>query len=385
MKKFERVDVFRVVGPQFKDYSVCSETLYVCRGAAVNSSKWFKNGDYVIKQETLVKTQDTKPETVCRAFDEKLDKMTDWYSSSEEAEEAAKSEGFTDIEFQTGYLNTEIIAPLQDEFEVYFSLDSKGRPFARIHAHPETEGFAGNGKVFFPDRSFIGVDVGEAIVSISKEFDTYGFLKGRMIPYEMPDMKEFLDWAWEKKDSDTKVFFVNHPGRGKYIAIEGTFEATSNKRLPIRITERKYDWAPFQNIWEGSPFEETVLRDVEKYTERTCSLTQLYLEDAWEMDVDLDDVLSKFDDTDDLFSGPNLWTRSIKFWGEPIERACKKGFLVPYCVKGHNIEALEVVPEYLDVLSHFTYEEVCNMAKEVNRINSDAINRLKSWSRKGKI
>ena len=36
-------------------------------------------------------------------------------------------------------------------------------------------------KIFFPDKSFDLADVGEAIVSIAKELDTFGFLTGEMV------------------------------------------------------------------------------------------------------------------------------------------------------------------------------------------------------------
>ena len=112
-------------------------------------------------------------------------------------------------------------------------------------------------------------------------------------------------------------------------------------------------------------------------------LTQLYLEDAWGMEVDLDAILKKFDDSSSIWSIQGIdWTPSCKFWNETIDTACKKGFLTQYCVPGRRIEAIQVNPEYLDILSHFSYEEVCEIAAKVNEINAAAKSRLVSLIRK---
>ena len=385
MKNFKELKVYRIADSMYDGCQSSWDTVYTCRGMACNMMKGFRGCS--IKEERILYTgeQPTSEDVLFRAFNAKGDGVTSWYLSCEAAEDAAKSLRFEQSDLQTGYLNTEQIEPLEKEFPVYFHLDDKGRPYARIDAHPEWEGFSRKGKVFFPDRSFVGADMGEAIVSISKEFDTYGFLTGKMVPYKMPDMKKFLDWAWEKKAPDTQVFFINHPGRGRYLAIETLPYENAPEKRPVRITETTYDWAPDQHIWEGSSYEETVERDAERYVERKCSLTQLYLEDAWGMDVDLDAILAKFDDTSSLWAVPAVWTPSLKFRGETIDTACKNGFLAPYCVEGRQVEALQVVPECLDMLSYFSYEEVCEMAAKVNEINAAAKEKLTGLLRKGKF
>lgn len=87
--------------------------------------------------------------------------------------------------------------------------------------------------------------MGYAMVSIFKEFDTYGFLTGKMGSFESecPSMKEFLDWAWENEQSDKEVLFINHPGRGRYIAIA---DSTGDV---VRIVKDNYDFAPEQHVW----------------------------------------------------------------------------------------------------------------------------------------
>lgn len=70
----------------------------------------------------------------------------------------------------------------------------------------------------------VGADVGEAVITGVKEFDKYGFLKGEMEKNEMPDIASFADWAWDNMEPNTIIRFINHPGRGKYLATEyGTY------------------------------------------------------------------------------------------------------------------------------------------------------------------
>ena len=245
MEKIKELKVYRIVDAEYDGCQSGSNTVYICRGWACDVLRTYYRG-CSIKEERILYTgtQPTSEDVLRRACNADGDGFTSWFLTSEEALEAAARLKFSHVDLQRGYLNTEQIEPLENEFQVYFNLDDKGRPFARVNAHPEWEGTGHKGKMFFPDRSFVGADMGEAIVSISKEFDTYGFLTGKMVPYKMPDMKKFLDWAWEKKDSDTQVFFINHPGRGRYLAIKDYPSIGTKKKCFLRITEVTYDWAP---------------------------------------------------------------------------------------------------------------------------------------------
>lgn len=375
MEKYNEMKVYRAN----RRFQVGFPTIYTCRGMACNEVK----SSFSVVEERLLYTGDcpVADDILCRVREYDGDKATSWYKTREEAWEAAGLLKFKDPVPEMAYLNTEQIEPLDKEFEVKFELDETGRPFTRLNAHPEVDGRGRKGKIFFPDRSFVGADLGRAKVSISKEFDTYGFLTGKMEPYEMVDMKEFLDWAWEKEEPDTPVYFINHPGRGRYIAIWSSPYPKASKSI-MRITKAKYDWTG-DRIWKGMAYDKTVERDVDWYTERKCTLTQLYLEDAWDMEVDLDAVLKKFGDASFIWSLQGItWVPSIKFWSETIDTACKKGFLTQYNVPGPQIEAIQVNPEYLDMLSHFSYNEVCEMAKKVNEINELARQRLTSLIRK---
>lgn len=375
--EYSEMKVYRVTD-RHDNYSQVGY-IYICRVRACDAA----NSGCIIREERILYTGEcpNDEDILCRVREYKGSKATSWYKTQEEAWDAAKLLKLNDPIPEELYLDTDQIDPLDKEFWVDFQLDEKGRPYTRINAHPEQDGHKKKGKIFFPDRSFVGADLGRAKVSISKEFDTYGFLTGKMEPYEMVDMNNFLDWAWENEDPDTPVFFINHPGRGRYIAIESIPYAGADRCI-MRIVNAKYDWSE-QRVWKGMAHDRTVERDVAQYTERKVSLTQLYLEDAWEMEVDPDAILDMFDDDSFFWNTQGIkWERSIKFWNKSIDAACQKGFLTQYCIPKRHIEIILVNPDRLDMLSHFTYEEVCEMAKLVNEVNAAAKERLLSQVRK---
>lgn len=376
--------VYRIGNPGYDDAHAYNSDLFICLGAAKDEKNAYRRNYYKgceIKDERLLYFGELPDNiiTVWRFCSSTDKKSTSWYLTQEEAREAAKALNLADAEMFSAYLNQEMYEKLPETFHVFFELDDKGRPYARVNPHPELDGRHGKGKVFFPDRTFVGADRGSAIVSISKEFDTFGFLVGKMEQYESPSMKDFLDWAWENEKPNTKVFFVNHPGRGRYIAIS---EGADNF---FRITNATYDFAPQQHVWKGMQYDEIVKADVERYTERECTLVELYLEDAWGEGA-MEKAKELFDDTYEIFGDRwTPWSNSIKFHGQDIEKACQSGLLREYCIQGRQIEAIQVCPENLDMLVHFTYEEAKAMAEKVNKINATAKVALNQARKKGRI
>lgn len=267
--KYKELKVYGIVDQFFK---TGLPALFTCRGVACETG----TSDSSIVEERILYTGDCpdKNDMLYRIREYGTEKVTSWYKTREEAWEASALLKFQDCVPEGAYLDTKEIEPLAKEFDVEFQLNEAGRPYTRLNTHPELDGRKKKGKIFFPDRTFAGADLGRAKVSISKEFDTYGFLTGKMESYEMVDMKEFLDWAWENEDPDTPVFFVNHPGRGCYIAIESIPYAGADRCI-MRLVNAKYDWSE-QRVWKGMSNDEIVEKDVARYTERKCTLTQLY-------------------------------------------------------------------------------------------------------------
>lgn len=133
---------------------------------------------------------------------------------------------------------------------VYFNEDDKGRLYTRVNLHPEEDGKDTPGKVYFPDRSFKSATVGFAEIDLAsvREFDTYGFVKGRMVCFGEFNMSEFLDWAYGNKrlgpgfmvhlckDNRGTSAYVKHRGWSDYTRIhfdeDGKMNTTEVDRLP---------------------------------------------------------------------------------------------------------------------------------------------------------
>lgn len=179
-------------------------TVFLCRGHACNESIFsappYKGcGPYTVVEAAIrydgrKLQQDTKLYR-CVDVDDNLN-TTAWYLTPQEAAVASESllRG-TDFGMEYGELDIEMVEPMPKEFRVRFELDKDGRLFTRVESHPELNGKVGNGKVFFPDRSFKDCDVGDAIVSVAKEFPTYGFLTGEMVKCPSVELKEALEWS----------------------------------------------------------------------------------------------------------------------------------------------------------------------------------------------
>jgi hypothetical protein len=297
-------------------------------------------------------------------------KTTAWYLSDSEAREAAGQLRLTDGHLQFGELDMEQIDPLRtgQKFSVQFELDGKGRLFTRINAHPERDGLRGKGKVFFPDRSFVGADCGDAVVSIVKEFDTYGFLSGEMVKFGMPDMDRFLDWAWEnaKRINFHEVLFINHPGRGEYLAID---DGTGVRRI---IEGKDYDGSLY--IQAEYVYDQVVKADAERYLVQRKQLAEMFLESAWGMEVDMD-VLSAMFTGSRLFESGRAtadWTESVEYRGKLLDSAVQEGILSQYVSPSLHIEVVTLNQENIVSLGNYSYNEVKELAKAMGEINQVA-------------
>ncbi len=380
MKKYKELTVCRITDPACESpHNYCAE-LYACRGKACNEMRRYRNyyKGKTIKEERIL-YRENPPENgsvLWRSCSETDWRTTSWYTSEEEAVNAAAELQLDHPVTICRYYDAKLIDPLPQKFHAQFQLDKQGRPYVRFDAHPERDGYSRNGKIFFPDRSFVGADEGDAVISVSKEFDTYGFVSGKMVEFGMPGMEEFLDWAWENQDPETNVVFINHPGRGKYLALED--EKNDGKLVRVICDP---DCISTENFCDP-----IVQKDAVRYAERKCSLTELYLEDAWGQPVDLDTVKKLFNNPESMFQiGRICWDQSVKYWGPTIDRARRDGLFKQYRVSGHQIEAVEIFYDSLYSLARLPFDEAKKLAAEVNEINAAAENSIKALIRKGKI
>lgn len=115
--------------------------------------------------------------------------------------------------------------PLEVNMFVRKSKDHDGKDgyACFIHTNPNRNGLGNRGKIFFSHSDWIDVAAGPAEVSISKEMEGYGFVKGRMIRFDDITLNEGATYRmiasrFDSQSDCGKLLLIDHPVRGKYIA-----------------------------------------------------------------------------------------------------------------------------------------------------------------------
>lgn len=104
--------------------------------------------------------------------------------------------------------------------------ERKGYLYCHFHSNPNKDGMLKKGKIFFPDKKWdiskFGPEAqGPALVSITREFLTYGFVKGEFINFEQmcASRGEIIEYNDEYYDPhEVLLYHIDSPVRGKYLA-----------------------------------------------------------------------------------------------------------------------------------------------------------------------
>ena len=120
-----------------------------------------------------------------------------WYGTEAMAWKAVeeKNPNAYDPDVVTAVLSTQKVDPLPRYFQVDLHETVDGRFMTIFNPHPETSGVNGKGKIFFPDRSWKGILCeGTATVRITKEFEKYGFVVGKMDDFQPVEAETVVEW-----------------------------------------------------------------------------------------------------------------------------------------------------------------------------------------------
>jgi len=372
--------------------------VYTCRGFACNVLRgvpYILRKSRTVKESRLLYHGNDLPQSedlLYRCVDLDTKKTTAWYFTESEAIEAAKAchlhpaDTYNGKDYycrQTAVVCTEKVDPLPQKFTVDFKRDEKGRIYTRFDAHPELTGNSpeGKGKIFFPDHNFKAADVGEALVSVSKEMDNFGFVTGEMVKFDCPDMKAVLDWAWEKENPYSELVIINHPARGRYYAVwdgkgfSQVFQDTDLEGNSI--------------VYSAYTYDDVIKEDAERYTERRATFSQLFFEDVWGADIDFDAIEASFKESrfyDATYLCNSVrWQKSTKFHSRTISDAVEKGILEQFQSQSLKIDIVTVNwDNQLNMLA-YSLEEIKQLAVEVADINAKADKVAENLRRKQKL
>lgn len=127
-------------------------------------------------------------------------------------------------------------------------------------------------------------------MSISKEFDNFGFLTGKMVKVkDVPEMKDVLDWAWEERSPIEELLIIDHPGRGRYYAIDDGEDI-----LPIhqmRMVDETLMYA-------SEADKDQAKHDAERFTTRRATFYEFFAEDAWGKAVKMAEIDAMFKESE---------------------------------------------------------------------------------------
>lgn len=148
-----------------------------------------------------------------------------WYGTSAQAWDAIEKTNPNTHETCNVYpavLSTKKVDPLPKHFEVEITKTHDGRYMASFVPHPETSGVRGRKKPFFPDRSWKGlICEGTAVVRMTKEFERYGFIVGKMKDFKPVEAEMILEWVrnYHCKEYLTYSAMVMEGPLGEYFVI----------------------------------------------------------------------------------------------------------------------------------------------------------------------
>lgn len=345
--------------------------VHFCRGAACDQTVY---GGGAVEESRLLYVGDVNNrDLVYSARIEGTGFILAWYRTLEEVVEAARRVGHVgDYSIVRGYIDTTEIAPVTFPMRVTFGAGKDGRPISHLNLHPETNGTCGRLKVYFPDKTLIGADIGEAIITGVKEFDRYGFLEGEMVKHKMPeDMADFLDWAWRNMDPDATILTIDHPGRGRYLATSGGDYIKPCGKGHYEVTVSRYSW-----------------EDRHNYCVAQNKLADLFIADVFPGETS-NTLYAKFAKSVFIqqcsrFQGAR-WQYTDKYYSDLVDAAISEGAIRQVTLSGTPIVAFEVVYDRIYRLTAFTPEELDELAATVSSVNKKADEDIAARMRKGKL
>lgn len=191
-----------------------------------------------------------------------------------------------DTVIEEAFLNPRLYPEISKEFIVNFSYES-GNLNTRVISKSNLDGILTKGKLFFPSKSWReDTFIGEAKVSISKEFKSYGFLDGYMYFEEAAKINHILQYLYcvdynynyFQLDDFEVVYTLSFPHYEKefYYALKGNNE---NELVNIFVFVERRDTNGYVVVPKLCMMTEEQFNRYVQYSQNLKSLTEAYLYD----------------------------------------------------------------------------------------------------------
>lgn len=297
-----------------------------------------------------------------------------WCVNEEQAAKMAAKEQFADApevtpeelisELIVAILQRPFLKPMEFPIPVTLYQGDKGL-FCRLTPHPERDGTRSRGKIFFPDRNCTEeLRPGPILVTEVKEFENYGFFKGKMRKFSMPsdeDLDTYIERRFENEEISGEFRFVS----GAY----GDYVVTSADTIIARDENGN---TVYNFTYETLGREGTVTKTV-SYVDFICEGYH---------DCTFDELLQKFEKFafEDAF---DVWSCD-KFISEILDDAFADGFILPKTLEGIFFVSVNS-KTLIKALMNYSREEMKEIIETVNSINQKANEAIKSKIKNGKI
>lgn len=284
-------------------------------------------------------------------------------------------------------LHLEIDKPsTSTEFKVELRKNNKGGLYTFINNHPELSGSTAEGKCFFPDRTWKEAKEGEALVTVTYERETYGFITGKMLNPVNAVGEKAMDYLWEKCDFCETVRVVSNHSNDVIAYIIGD--------MPDMRVLRYYKLTD-ETVERPLPLEEYLA------LRKECRVTALLAGELLTMDAyDLDR-----EDARDLWfwASSEIYDRDIQqhrplaqvIWCHNtvrrtpegvLGRAVDEGWVTPITVEGfQDIQIYHTSVEQLGGALVLSFDEFKELTSAISSANREADKLIRSKIQKGKI
>ncbi len=288
------------------------------------------------------------------------------------------------IEDDTVLLNVKQYAKFELPTKVYIERDIHGELFTRIRVHPECDGLLDKGKLFFPDKEWTDASEGEANITYIDELASYGFMKGSLEVYKLPDIKSLIEYTCMIYNAMTWIVIIGGSIHGDYACI---FNADDGEYRRIHYDSGGY-------LTDSSYYP--VCNDINDYTVWYGTNIELLLKFIYNKDVSLDEFMNKFFISDFSPLNGKFERKLVQSWkpvlnldytgySELFIRFINSGLVTANFLVRKDIILFDITKENLLNIYSFTSKELDMIAEEMSKYNLKTENYILNEIKKGKL
>lgn len=353
---------------------------YICRGALMDHIVEAKSTREVVVVDRTVVGVDGVP-----VSEEDLKRQSDVWVSIKELEAYLGEVPAESIDEAAGYekypLDTTEIPPLKFPVRATFVGTKGGRIGCRLNTHPERDGLLNVGIMVFPDRSWHSAKEGEVRIDRVMERDTFGFVWGRQVKYDLPPLQDVVRFVSSQPDlEDYKLYRLRGTPHGAYFGL--VHEGAGIYRR-IAVTKNGLEIVPYRVMADDMMVGSVVPVDVPEMTIEGIFGKGVTEEQLFSQLVGCEFGPRSAMKNRQLTSTWEECTETVE--DEVIRVAVGMGLLEQFMLAGTNIICYEPKRIPHTFYGTFTKEGYNMLVAKVKSVNEAAANEIRGRIKSGKL